>query len=247
MCFLKSLIGAIPSAFFLRQEMYVPDDYKEPKGPTAAEISAQQTQEALEKFNANTAPTERQRGRFLKPSDWRIIETLWESGEVTLKELSEKYNCSMVTLTKHFKANGNRKGARAEDLRRAVQKHAEIQAQTEAAVISERIHKTKEDHYKMAEALAKLTFGEIVKMRQNETPYRQAQQDIKTLLLATEALKKCREERWVVLGLDKDAVDEQSLPELTLHTLTAEEVQQIRENQMEDDLEMGIEDEVIGG
>lgn len=224
--------------------MYVPDDYKEPKGPTAQESRALETQAAIEAFKKDTGPL-RESGTRIKESEWRAIDILWESGEATLRELAKKYNTNLATLTQHFKKYGIKKGARAEDLRQAVRKQQEIQAQTEAAVISERIRQTKEDHYKMATALAKITFGEVIKMRSNGTPYGKGEKDIKTLLLAAEALKKCREERWVTLGLDKDAVDESALPELTLHTLTAEEVQKIRDNQAEDDDEMGIEDEIV--
>lgn len=224
--------------------MYVPDDYKEPKGPTAAESRAMETQAVIDEFKKD-AQHVRESGTRIKESEWRTIDTLWESGEATLREIARKFNTTTATLAVHFKKNGIKKGARAEDLRQAVRKQQEIEAQTEAAVISERIRQTKEDHYKMATALAKITFGEVIKMRSTETPYGKGEKDIKTLLLAAEALKKCREERWVTLGLDKDAVDESALPELTLHTLTAKEVQQIRDNQAEDDDEMGIEDEIV--
>lgn len=223
--------------------MYVPDDYKEPKGPTVEETRALEAQSAMEEFKKIT-PTREAKTR-LKESDWRIIEVLWETGDVTLRELAEKYNCAVETLTTHFRKFKIKKGSRADDIRKAVRKQQEIQAQSEAAVISERIRTTKEDHYKMAAALAKITFGEIIKMRSTETPYSRGEKDIKALLLAAETLKKCREERWVTLGLDKDAIDETALPELTLHTLTAEEIQKMRDNQSEDMEEMGIEDDIV--
>lgn len=176
----------------------------------------------------------------LTPSQWREIEMLWESGEVTLSQLSEKYGKHIDTFVAHFKKNGNQKGSRKEELRKIAQEAAKKQARNEAEVISERIRKTKEEHYKMSEAIAKLTFDEILKVRQSDGQFRSIKQDISALLLAAETLKKVREERWVVLGLDKDVIDEDALPELVMSTMTDEQVQELRNMQDEDETEMGV-------
>ena len=97
----------------------------------------------------------------------------------------------------------------------------------------------------MAEAISRLTFNEILKTKQEEKEFKVAKENIKTLLLAAETLKKCREERWIVLGLDKDVVDEDALPELVMSTMTEEQVRQLREAQIEDEEMMGLDDDLI--
>ena len=222
----------------------VPDYYVEPKQPTAAELSALRTQEVVEKFNSGVLNTGEPR-THIKESTWREIEILWESGEVTLRQLSERYGRPSDTFAAHFKKLGIKKGSRAEELRKIVKKHVEEDAHNEAAVLSERIRKTKDEHYKMAEAIAKLTFNELMKVRREDKRFRDCQNDIKTLLLAAEALKRTREERWITLGLDKDAVDEDSLPDLVLRRMTDEDVAQMRAQQQEDDEEFGIDDKLM--
>ena len=183
----------------------------------------------------------------LTPSQWREIEMLWESGEVTLKDLSKRYGKGTDTFVTHFRKHGIVKGARAEELKKLAEKAQREKAVADAEVISERIRRTKEDHYKMAEALGKLTFNEVLKARQEGRQFRTIQQDVKALLLAAETLKKVREERWITLGLDKDAVDQDSLPELVMSTMTDEEVQALRNAQREDEEEMGFNDKDLVG
>lgn len=216
----------------------------EPKKPTPEELRALEAQKVLAEFNAEHPKTGPAR-THIKESVWREIEILWESGEVTLKQLEERYGRPYDTFVAHFRKRGIKKGSRAEELRRVVKKHVEEEAQSEAAIIAERIRKTKEEHYKMSEAIAKLTFAELMKMRKEEKRFRDCQQDIKTLLLAAEALKRVREERWVTLGLDKDVVDENSLPDLVLRRMTDEDVEQMRAQQMEDDANFGVDDDIM--
>lgn len=184
------------------------------------------------------------RGR-LSQAQWREIELLWESGDITLKELSEKYGKSTDTIYAHFKSKGIKRGARAEELRKIADSLAKQKAQEESHIISERIRNTKEQHYKMAEAIGKLVFKEVLQVQSSGSKYREIQQDLKSLHVAMETLKKVREERWVVLGLDKDVVDEDSLPELIMSTMTAEQAQALRDAQEEDDDFLGIDDEQL--
>lgn len=181
----------------------------------------------------------------LTQSQWREIDALWESGDITVKQLVERYKKHPDTFVNHFRKYGIKKGAKAAELARIAAEQAKAKTRQEADIVSERIHKTKEDHYKMAEAISRLTFNEILKAKQEEKEFKAAKENIKTLLLAAETLKKCREERWIVLGLDKDVVDEDALPELVMSTMTEEQVRQLREAQIEDEEMMGLDDDLI--
>lgn len=181
----------------------------------------------------------------LTPSQWREIELLWESGEVTLKDLSRRYGKHEDTFTNHFRKHGIKRGARADELRKIAEQAAKEQARDEASIISERIRKTKESHYKMSEAIGNLVFSEVLNVRKDKSRYREIQQDLKALFIAMDTLKKVREERWVVLGLDKDAVDEDALPELVMSTMTPEQVEALRKAQQEDDELIGMDDDQL--
>lgn len=179
----------------------------------------------------------------LTPSQWREIELLWESGEVTLKDLSEKYGKRIDTFTTHFRKHKIKKGSRVEELRKIAEQMQREQARTDASVISQRIRDTKEQHYKMADGISRLVFKEVLDVRKRGGQFREIQNDLKSLFLAMDTLKKCREERWAILGLDKDAIDEESLPELVMTTMTPEQAQALRQSQEEDEEEMGIDDD----
>ena len=179
----------------------------------------------------------------LTPAQWREIDLLWESGEVTLKDLKERYGKSTDTFTTHFRKYKVKKGSRIEELRKVAEQIQREQARTDASIISQRIRDTKEQHYKMADGISRLVFNEVLNVRKKGGQFREIQSDLKSLFLAMDTLKKCREERWAILGLDKDAVDEEALPELVMSTMTPEQAQAMRQAQEEDEEEMGIDDD----
>lgn len=199
--------------------------------------------QALKEIQEIKKEDSKEKYRRLTPRQWREIEILWESGEVTLKNLSERYGKHIDTFADHFKKYGVKKGARAEELRRIAEEISREQAKTDAGIIAGRIRATREEHYKMATAIGKITFGLVLETRKNGKEYKTIQNDIKSLYLAMNTLQKVREERWTVLGLDKDVTDEETLPELVMSTMTPEQAQALRQAQEEDDEEMGIDDD----
>lgn len=178
----------------------------------------------------------------LTPRQWREIELLWAAGEVTLRQLSARYGKTKDTFAAHFKKKGIKKGERAQELARAAEEVAKEQAQSQAKIIADRIAETKEEHYRMAEAIAKLTFREVLACKKENRPYRTILQDLKSLQVASETIKRAREERWVTLGLDKEQIDEDSLPELVVSAMTPEQVEALRSVQNEELEEVGFEE-----
>ena len=197
----------------------------------------------IEENRARKAEETQKRGARLTPTQWREIEFLWESGEVTLKDLSEKYGKRIDTFTSHFRKYKIKKGARIEELRKVAAEIQKEQARSDASIISQRIRDTKDQHYKMADGISRLVFNELLEVKKKGLKFREIQGDLKSLFLAMDTLKKCREERWAILGLDKDAIDEEALPELVMSTMTPEQAQELRKAQEEDEEEMGIDDD----
>lgn len=224
-----------------------PENYQEPRGysvyeglrvaeqkktvNTIMEMRLKREQDALEKH------------QHLTKHQWAQIEALWMAGDVTIKELVARFGKHPDTFVAHFRKYGIKKGSRNAEIKKAAEEATKAKARDDALILSERIKRTKEDHYKMSEAIGKLVFNEVLKAKQNGKEFRSIQSDVRALLTAAEALKKVREERWVTLGLDKDAVDEDTLPELVMSTMTPEQVEALRNAQKEDEAEMGLNDE----
>lgn len=156
-------------------------------------------------------------------------KALYESGAASLTDLAKKYDRHPQTFAQYFSKNGIRKGAKADKVAKKVEAAVEKQQINDAAIIAARIRETKEEHYKMASGLAKLTWAEILKAKQDGVPVGTAINNLKALESAMNVLKKAREERYSVLGLDRpDAVDENEVPELVISELTAEQIETLR-------------------
>jgi hypothetical protein len=56
----------------------------------------------------------------LTPSQWAEIRALWETGETTLNELSERYGVTTRTLQAHFAKQKAVKGSKAKEIAAAV-------------------------------------------------------------------------------------------------------------------------------
>lgn len=179
-------------------------------------------------------------GTRLTPKQWAEAEALWESGEVTLDDLAAKFGKHKSNFSRHFDKLSIKRGSKAEAHKKKVHEAVTAAAVDDATVTAARIRETKEDHYKMSSSLAKLVWSEILTAKQGGHPLAVATANLKALDIAATSLKKLREERWAVLGLDKaDFIDEDGLPELTIQELTAEQLEELR-NRDEADLGLAV-------
>lgn len=160
----------------------------------------------------------------LTASQWREVEALWKAGEATLAVLSIRFGVSVSTLARHLK--GMKKGSRASTISSAVAEAVEKTIVDDSVILAARIRETKEDHYKMATGISKLAWAEILNARAAGTPFSTAANNLKALDNAMTILKKAREERFAVLGLDRtDASDPNDIPELVIAELTAQQIE----------------------
>lgn len=197
-----------------------------------------------------TEPKKRKHIR-LSPKQWAEAEALWESGEVTLADLIAKFGAHKSAFQKRFADRGIKKGAKSAEHAKKVAEEVTKAAVDDATVLAARIRETKEEHYKMAAGLAKLTWSEILAVKNAGSPMAVAMNNLKALDNAMNVLKKAREERYAVLGLDRDDhVDEDGLPELVISELTAEQIETLRAKQEDDfgfDADEDVQDiEVLG-
>ena len=175
----------------------------------------------------------------LTPRQWAEAEALWEAGEVTLDDLAAKFSRDRSAFVRYFKKHGITKGSKAAERKEEVKEAVAAAAIDEATVLASRIRETKEDHYKMSSALAKLVWAEVLTAKKDSRPFAAIKDNLKALDNAMNVLMKARQERFAILGLDKDDyVDEDGLPELVISELTAAQIEELR-NRDEEGLEAG--------
>lgn len=164
------------------------------------------------------------------PKVWAEITALYETGDYAVAELAKRFGLAPDTLTKKFIKQGTRKGSKQAEIQARVAASVAAAAITDATVMAARIKETKEEHYKMASAIGRLTWNEVLQAKKDNKPVAIALNNLKALDAAMTILRKAREERYAVLGLDRpDALDPDEIPELIISELTAEQVQQLRD------------------
>lgn len=165
----------------------------------------------------------------LSPKQWAEAEALWESGEFTLVDLSRKFGITTNSIYAHMKKVGIEKGAKAAKHKAKVAEEVTKAATEDATILAARVRETKEEHYKMATGIAKLTWAEVLTAKQNNVPMATIANNVKALDNAMTVLAKARVERFAVLGLDKDNDnDDDGLPELLISELTADQIEELR-------------------
>lgn len=185
---------------------------------------------------------EKKTKKRLTPKQWAEAEALWAAGEMTKDGLAAKFGVSSHAVFLHMQKKGIKKGEKAEEHKRKVAEAVTSAAIDDATITAARIRETKEEHYKMSAALAKMSFNEILEAKRNGSPVAVAMNNLKAFDAAMNVLSKARQERWAVLGLDRaDSIDEDGLPELLISELTAEQIQELRERDFNEFEELDAE------
>lgn len=198
--------------------------------------------EVEKELEAKEEPKKRTSTRTLNATEKRRITALYETGEFTPAQIAKELGVSKTVVVNFIKNHGLKKGAYADEVQKSAMNKAKTMAEQEATLVASRIRETKEDHYKMAMGLAKLTWAEVAIAKQNGKAFASIAGNLKALESAAKTLAITRQERWSVLGLDKDEKNTDALSELVLTELTADQIEQIRNFQEEDSLELPDEE-----
>jgi predicted DNA-binding protein YlxM (UPF0122 family) len=172
------------------------------------------------------------RGPKVTHEQWNEIEQAWAHGRfATMRELAEQFGVPEPAVQDHLKHKRIRKGQAIEEYNRKLQEELDKKVQQEAKVLADRIAETREDHYKMASGIAKLTWAEIIKAKADGIPWAAAKSNLQGLEAAMKVLKLAREERFAVLGLDRPGADDETedVPELLVNELTQEQMDEMRQ------------------
>ena len=152
----------------------------------------------------------------ISPRHIAQMEAMWSSGEYTAAQIGKKYDRTGRTVESIMSTRGIKKGERSEALHERVREKVEEAMVAEASVIVERAKETKEEHYRMSAAVAKLVWMEIAECKKNGLPFGSLAANMKALSLAMGVLEKAR--------MDSDDV----IPELNVGELTQDQVASLR-------------------
>lgn len=180
-------------------------------------------------------------------AQWEEIKAAWEMGTKTLSQLSQEYGIRPDSLCTKLKRAGVKKGARAHEIgeaaRQATISQGELNAQRAVSV--------REQVFQYSDAIAKLTMKKVVDKSKDNTPgaLEAIEGDIKVLHRAMDTIAKSRNERWIVLGLDKMELGDDDLPALVIGEMTADQIAEVQaeletvRDGLEEDEAESLEDE----
>jgi transposase len=162
----------------------------------------------------------------------------WREKEgMTIEAIAAHFKKSPSTIQKLFRRLGVKKGARAAELADKIEKKMDEEVLTDAIIRTRRIKETREDTYRMAVMITKLSMSEIVeaKKRGESVAVQMSSQRVYNTAMAT--LRAGQEIRNLSLGI-KDGEDpaDENLPDLLLTELTPEEILAIQSSAAQKDM-----------
>lgn len=167
--------------------------------------------------------------KVLSPMEWVELETMWGSGEYTLTDLADKSGLRAETLSRRFKAKGVAKGSlgMSDVVKTAIQDAAIDKNKLRL----DKIEKRREFYDTTAVFLAQMTRKTVTDCVRDKKDLAFVEGDLKSLQRASNALSKCYEVSSKALGMDREEIENDELPQLLIGELTIEQVKAIRQQQ----------------
>lgn len=173
-------------------------------------------------------------------SEWAEIEALWQAGEVTLAELSERFGPSPRALQNHFSKASITKGEKAAAMAAAVREEILKEELNDKDLLVQRAKSIRERAFQNANIVEDLIMGQLALAQRDPSQILKAGAALKMLSLAAGSLERLHDLRQRALGLDKDNVFAEEMPELVIRCLTDEEVAEMRQQQESEDELAGL-------
>jgi len=158
---------------------------------------------------------------------WAEIAALWSIGEMTLRDLSEKFGVAPETISRKMKAMGVVKSEKAEEHAKQVRESVQQASADESKVLGDRIRETKNEHYRNARALSAAAMREVADAAKKKN-LALAEPALKALERAAKVQDMTMRQRWTLLGLDKEDAQDDDLPDLTIRTMSDEEIEEVQ-------------------
>jgi len=194
----------------------------------------------IEELEAELAGEKSSVQKRLTPDEWKKITLLWEYGNHTLAELSERFGIRPDSIHKKLSNAGTVKGSRAHEAAATATSALEDEMAKQAAENTKRIITTRNDHYRFAEAITKMVMQELINANNTKAAFSTKDANLSALNKAAKTLEVLRKERYALLGLDKEDGDPDDMDELIITELSPEQIEsmqaQMRNIEFEDPL-----------
>lgn len=181
------------------------------------------------------AALEKQKKPNLKPSQWAEAEALWESGEVTLRELAKRLDRDPSMISRHMTLNNVIQGSKAEEYSRMIREKIAAELSGDAGENAKKIKEMKEEYLKYTAAVNTLAWNEMVTAKQKGLPMQAVFPNLKSIkeLMSIFALTKTT--NWELMNIIEfeQKFEKEDIPELLISELTSEDIEQMRRDQLQ--------------
>lgn len=177
--------------------------------------------------------------RTIAPAKWAEMEQAWIEGKfATLGDLAAHFKEPEKSIRLRFGQRKLRRGSAIEDYNKNLQDELRKKAEIDAKALAAKVTETKDFHYKTAQGLARLAFGEVLQAQRNGTPYGAIRSNLASLETAMKIMKMAREEKFAVLGISASSEAEEEkegLPELVVSEITQEQIEELQSRDVTED------------
>lgn len=168
------------------------------------------------------------RVRKLFANEWLEIVNLARLA-TPIAKIAETYGVDPSVIYRGLKKRKVRIGS-------ALDEAAEEVRDKDRQEIIDKIRDTKQDDYKFTKFLQQQVIATIVQAQKANKPIGSAMDDVKTLKTAMDAIRAGTDNKWRILGLDKESpMEDMDLPDLPIREMTYLEVEGIRKQQAQED------------
>lgn len=177
-------------------------------------------------------------GKTLTSTERAEAIALWRAGATTLDQLAKQFGRSRETFVRLFNREGVTKGDLREEHEKKVAEAAESVVVSDATVRLKRIQEVTDTNFRLITGLRNTVFGFAIRAKNENVPISKFAAEIRAYKEMIQSISMCRNEHWILLGLDKDdANDTDELPELKIRELTVEDIKAMHK-QMEESSEL---------
>lgn len=192
---------------------------------------------------------EEDKAKRLTPREYARAKTMWQSGDYSLKEISDTVGVSATALSRRFKRDSVSKGSDAKKVSAAVKRAIEKSTAANAEELSQTAHDIKMVALKAIELFNKKALKDVSDSIRAGTPLGEKMNDIKALNEASKIIHLNYNTGARILGLDQALNPDDALPELQIHIMTENDVAELREQQRREEAEANGEiddDDLLG-
>lgn len=196
-----------------------------------------------------SVPEEEEKAKRLTPREYARAKTMWTSGDYSLKEISDTVGVSATALSRRFKRDTLTKGSDAKKVSAAVKRAIEKTSAAQAEELAATAHDIKMVALKALELFNKKAYSDVAKSIKDNTPLSDKLNDLKALNEASKIINLNYQTGARILGLDQALNPDEQMPELQIHLMTENDVEELRKQQRREEAEANgeIEDDDLLG